>query len=204
MKKLLREYIRSFLTEKKFADFEPKKGEWVDVPEEELAKHRPEVDVDDEVFDLINLAYKPIGGHIKLPTADALPAKYDFFDTVDVDDDPEPDGVVFGKHVGNNLKIAGIGHDGGKGKDAIKKRKNQILKQPGTYSEVSGAPAHLALKGGAKAITDEEKVRKILKKDIEWVGKHPDRDFGPNTDGWYYRKIGNSPKKHLKIMVGNV
>jgi len=202
--KTLRKYIRSILIEKKFADLGAKKGEWFEVPKEELAVHRPEVDVDDETFDLIDLAYKPVGGHIKVPSADSLPAKYDFFDEVDMDDDPEPDGVIFGKHVNGNLKLTGVGHDGGAGKNAIKKRKNQILKRPGTYNEVSGAPAYLALKGGTPAITDEKKVRALLQKDIEWIGKHPDRDFGPNTDGWYYRMIGSSPKKHLKIMVGNV
>tara|TARA_Y100000034_G_scaffold125141_1_gene174297 strand:+ start:727 stop:1332 length:606 start_codon:yes stop_codon:yes gene_type:complete len=201
---MLRKFVRSILIEKNFKDFETDKGEWFDVPEEEIAIHRPEHDVDDEVFDLIDLAYKPVGGHVKLPTADALPRKYTFFDTVDVDDDPEADAVIFGKHQDGNLKLGGMGHDGGKGKEAIKKRKNQLLKKPGTYVETSGAPAHLALKAGNPAITDEEKVRAILKKEIEWVGKHPNRDFGPNTDGWYYRKIGPAGKKYLKILIGNM
>jgi len=200
----LRKYIKLILLEKKFSDFKQKKDQWFDVSEDELAKHRPDRDIDDEIFDLIDLAYKPIGGHINLQNADALPEDYDFFDTVDVDDDPDPDAVIFGQFKGDKLKLGGIGHDGAEGKQAVLKKKNQLMMQPGTFSEVSGAPAHLAIKAGIPVVTDEDKVRALIKKPLEWVGKHPDYDTGPGTDGWYYRIIGGTGKKFLKLMVGNV
>ena len=200
---LLREYIQVILQEKKFADFSQEKGEWIDVPSDEIAKHRPETDVDDELFDLIDTAYKPIGGHIKIQSAHDLPNKYRYFNTTDVDADPAPDAVVFGQKKGMNLKLGGMGHDGGKGKSESIRKMWELLKQPGTYAEVSGVPAVLAIRAGVPVITDEARVRALLKKDIMWVGKHPTKDHGPNTDGWYSRSIGGKDV-HLKIMVGNV
>jgi tRNA nucleotidyltransferase/poly(A) polymerase len=204
-KSLTESFLRmNILLEKTFADMGVPKNKWEDVPAEELAVHRKEVDIDDEVLDLISTAYAPIGGNLKIKKPEDLPGGYEFFDTVDVDEDPQPDGVIFGKYKDGRLKIGGRGHDGADGKNPTSQHMFDLLKRKGTFVETSGAPAWLAFKAGVNAVTDEAKVRAILKKPIEWLGPHPNRNFGPDSDGWYYRKIGKSGAKHLKIMMGNV
>ena len=201
---LLREYIREIISEKKFADLNPTSGQWMDVPEEEIAVHTPEIDVDDEIFDLIQTAYAGLeGGNLKVKSAEMLPGDYTFFDVVDVDDDPEPDAVVFGKMRGSNLKIGGMGHDGGAGKRISISRLLELVQQPGTFAEVSGKPAEIAMSAGVPVVTDEEKARALIQRDMEWVGKHPTKDYGPGKDGWYSRSYG-AGEEHLKIIVGNV
>ena len=51
---LIRRYVRELLIEKTFSDLGTKKGQWIDVPEEDISVHTPEVGLDDEIFDLIN------------------------------------------------------------------------------------------------------------------------------------------------------
>ena len=50
-----------------------------------------------------------------------------------------------------------------------------------------------------KHVDDEEKVRKVLGKEIEWLGAHPEGKY-PDYSGWYVRDI--SGHKELKIMLG--
>ena len=50
------------------------------------------------------------------------------------------------------------------------------------------------------AVEDEETVRKVLGKEIEWIGPHPEGKY-PGINGWYVRTINNN--KELKIMLGN-
>jgi len=204
-KSLTESFLRmNVLLEKTFADMGIPKNKWEDIPAEEFALHRKETDIDDEVLDLIDTAYAPIGGNLKIRKPEDLPGGYEFFDTVDVDEDPQPDGVIFGSYRNGLLKLGGRGHDGADGKNPTSQHMFDLLKQPNTFVETSGAPAWMAFKAGIKAVTDEAKVREILQKPIEWLGKHPDRDFGPDSDGWYYRKIGKGGQKHIKIMMGNV
>ena len=198
----IRAYVREVLMEKKFSDYNVPKGTWSLVPAGDLANHTPEIDIDDEIYNLVSTAYEPIGGNIKIGSPTDLPGKYTFFDVVDVDDDPEPDAVVFGKVRGSNLKVGGMGHDGGSGKRVSMSRLMQIVNRPGTFAEVSGAPAEIMLAQGMPVITDPDKVRQITGKDIEWVGKHPVKDYGPGTEGWYKQSYGGS--SHLKTAIGSV
>ena len=200
---LIRRYVRELLIEKTFSDLGTKKGQWIDVPEEDISVHTPEVGLDDEIFDLINTAYSDIGGNMKVKTATDLSAGYTFFDVVDVDDDPQPDSVVFGKTRGGNLKIGGLGHDGGAGKRVSITRLIELVKQPGTFAEVSGKPAEIALSAGVPVITDPDKAKELVQRDIVWVGAHPSKDYGTGSEGWYSRSYGTG-EEHLKIIVGNV
>ena len=205
----LRKYVRSILTEKRFSDFGAQKGEWVDVPEEDLAVHTPEKGIDDEIFDLVSVAYSGLeGGNLKIRSPENLPAGYTFWDTVDIDDTEEPDAVVFGKMRGPNLKIGGIGHDGGRGKRVAITRLIELLKQPGTFAETSGRIAEIIISAGVPVITDPATVRDIVRKPIEWVGPHPGGvQLGPRTDGWYLRSYSSpdgSSSSHMKIIVGTI
>lgn len=197
---LLREYIRELLQEKKFSDLKIPKGTWTNVPLQYISSTPDDPGLDQEIFDLISTAYSSLpGGNIKVKSASDIPGGYTFFDTVDLDEDPQPDAVVFGKPRGSALKIGGMGHDGGKGKRASIAHLIELLKQPGTFAEVSGAPAEIALKAGVPAIEDEQKVRDLIKRDLEWIGEIE----GKPGRGWYKRQYGPGVA-HLKIVVGNV
>ena len=174
------------------------KGQYIplDGKEKELAQK--------DLFDLIDNAYKSIGGHVKFQQpSDVMDPELEFWRAADLDDDPDLDVVYFGKQTPFGVKHTGIGHDGERGN--IKNlliRKSGELKSPGNYVEVSGAAFDSFVgKGGVPTIEDEETVRAILKgKELEWHGKHPQGKKPGN--GWYTRTIGG--KKLTKTLAGNV
>ena len=157
-----------------------------------------------DLFDLIDNAYKSIGGHVKFKSpSDIMDPELQYWRAADLDDDPELDVVYFGKVTPSGVKHTGIGHDGDRGN--IKNlliRKSAELKSPGNYVEVSGAAFDSFIgKAGVPIIDDEDKVRAILKgKELEWHGKHPQGTKPGN--GWYTRTIGG--KKLTKTLAGNV
>ena len=157
-----------------------------------------------DLFDLIDNAYKSIGGHVKFKSpSDIMDPELQYWRAADLDDDPELDVVYFGKVTPSGVKHTGIGHDGDRGN--IKNlliRKSAELKSPSNYVEVSGAAFDSFIgKAGVPIIDDEDKVRAILKgKELEWHGKHPQGAKPGN--GWYTRTIGG--KKLTKTLAGNV
>ena len=174
------------------------KGQYVPLGDKEKEQAKK------DLFDLIQTAYAPIGGHVKFKSPnDILDSELKFWRAADLDDDPELDVVYFGKETPFGVKHTGIGHDGDKGN--IKNlliRKSGELKSPGNYVEVSGAAFDSFVgKGGVPTIEDEDKVRAILKgKELEWHGKHP-KGTKPGN-GWYTRTIGG--QKLTKTLAGNV
>jgi hypothetical protein len=125
-----------------------------------------------------------------------------FWRAADLDADPELDVVYFGKITPSGIKHTGIGHDGER--PNIKNlliRKSSELSSPGNYVEISGgAYESFVKKGGVPIINDEEKVRAILNRDIEWHGEHPTGKHDGN--GWYTRTIGG--QELTKTLAGNV
>jgi len=160
-------------------------------------------DAKEVLFNLIQTAYAPIGGHLKFKSpADVTDPGLDHWVAADIDADPEIDVTYFGKETPYGIKHTGIGHDGERGN--IKKlliRKTAELKKPGNYVELSGAAFDsFHSRGGVPIIDDESTVRRILNRDIEWHGAHP-KGTKPG-DGWYTRVIGGKPV--TKILVGNL
>jgi hypothetical protein len=177
-----------------FADIEPRKGAWRVVTPQELERH-PEVL--DEVFDLISSAYSSIGGHLKIRGADDLLNEANYFELVDLDDDPQADAAILGKRK-RGVKQTAMGHDQSKAaKQAIIRRKVEQLSMPGYYAEVSGRIAEILLTAGVPTIRDAQTVRELLGKPITWVGEV---DAFPGVEGWYSREIGGHPE--TKIIVG--
>jgi len=159
------------------------------------------------LFNLIQTAYAPIGGHLKFKSADDIKdPDLKYWKIADIDADPEIDVVYFGKKTPFGIKHTGIGHDGEK--PNIKNlliKKSAELKRSGNYVEVSGgAFDSFVKKGGVPIIDDEETVRKVLGPkrggEMVWHGKHPEGK-APG-DGWYSRKIGG--KEITKTMIGKV
>lgn len=160
---------------------------------EGLQWHKPKdiKEWQDEIFNLIKLAYKDIGGHPNYKSAnDIRLVDNQYFEVIDIDGDSDPDAVnaIKKKPAGN--KIVASGHDGSQSaKRILIKHKIKLLKTSGYYIEVSGRLYEILNSAGINIVDDEEAVRKVLKKDITWLG-----------DGWYERKIAG--KKHKKILMG--
>jgi hypothetical protein len=159
------------------------------------------------LFDLIQTAYAPIGGHLKFKSPDDIKdPDLKYWKMADIDADPEIDVVYFGKKTPFGIKHTGIGHDGEK--PNIKNlliKKSAELKRSGNYVEVSkGAFDSFVKKGGVPIIDDEETVRKVLgdkrSKETTWHGEHPKGTYPGN--GWYTRKIGG--KQVIKTLIGKV
>jgi hypothetical protein len=163
------------------------KNQWVNLTDDEKDEFA------EELFDLINTAYAPIGGHpnYKSP-ADIIGAERDAdYMVIDLDDDPEFDALKVSKKKEFGNKSVAMGHDGSaEAKRAAINITVLLLKQPGYFVEVSGKLKDILQSKGAPIITDEKIIRKILKgKDIEM-----------NDDGSYQREIGG--KIFTKILMG--
>lgn len=189
------DYYKDLATiENPFADIESHKGRWRVVSADELRAHP---DVVGEVFELIQTAYAPIGGHLKISSPHDMLAEIDYYDLVDLDDDPYADAALLGKRR-KGVKQTASGHDGSKiARRELMTHKSNKLRQPGQYAEVSGRLADLILGGGVPVVTDEVSVEHVLGKPVRWVGEVP---AYPGVSGWYDRQIGAHTER--KIMVG--
>ena len=219
--RVLRQYIRSLLQEKKWADLNAPKGKVIDLHPEDFSDTEcveepcPEDirDLDDEIFDLIQNAYKDVElepgqyGNAKVRSPSDLPAGYTIMQAADLDEDPEPDFFRGGKLRGGRHKLGIVGHDGSDA--AINKYLEETAAQlkSGAIAEMSGKIAHIMItRHGVPAVTDHAATEAMLGKQVEWIGRHPEDHYadryGPEYEGFYMRNIGGDP--HMKILLGGV
>lgn len=198
MEKLF-EAWRKFLKEKTSGEiFQPERNE----PVEFDAAKVEDPEFKHELFNLIQTAYRDLGGHAKYtgPESVGADAETNYWVGTDIHNDPDFDVISFGHKGPHGIKFSGVGHDGSK--TAIKKyldSRGKHLSVGGHYAEVSGRLAQILIgKYNVPIVNDEKKVRSVLKKNIKWVGANPDPAY--SGEGWYYRSIGG--KDYLKLMVG--
>ena len=162
-----------------------KKNTWLPIPPDELKQ------AEEDLFNLIDTAYKPIGGHPNVTSPASIPSAADLYTVIDLDDDPENDAVIMSKNRAGGKKFVGMGHDNTKpSRSAAVNYTADNLKKKGHYIEVSGKIYDILKAKGVPVVDDEETVRSALKgKEIVWHG-----------DGSYDRVIGG--KKIKKIMMG--
>lgn len=162
------------------------KNKWVTVKGKELVQYKQ------DIFDLIQNAYKNIGGHAKFKSSGDISNKdTQFFHAIDLDDKPDPEAVRVMKKKPAGNKLVATGHDGSNdSKRAAVKYTGQLLKKRGYYIEVSGKMYEILKSLGTHEITDKKTVEDVLYNEkINWLG-----------DGWYERNIGG--KVYKKIMMG--
>ena len=161
----------------------PPKNTWFPLSKGEIK------DVEEEILDLIQNAYAPIGGHPNYKSVSDLAGSD--YEIIDLDDDPELDAVSVTKKRAGGTKHVGIGHDGtSPGKRGAISRTIDKLDEPSNYIEASGAIENILRKANVIQVTDEETIRKALKgKEIEMY-----------DDGSYDRVLGG--KKYIKTMWG--
>ena len=216
--KLLREYIRLKLWEKRWLDFNAPKGEVISLSPADFEEDAPPDvrDLDDEIFDLIQTAYADVEispgqyGNIKVQSPADLPGKYTIMKAANLDADPEPDYFRGGKPRGGRFKLGIVGHDGSAA--AIQKYLEATAEdlKSGAIGEMSGKIAHIMItRYGVPAVTTKEEVESMLGKQVVWIGRHPEEKYanryGPDYEGWYSRGItGTAPGAHMKILLGGV
>ena len=161
--------LKKILNEKFYDDVVKKvgkdKADWIDLsnnPEKGIIEKDPELK--QNMFDLVDFAYRkrlnsPHFG-VKSPS-DVVGSKYDYWEAIDINENPEADAVLFGKKR-NGIKISGLGHDGEKiSKNALTKKMAELTKIDGYWIEASGQPANILRFHGANILTDKEKVLKL-------------------------------------------
>ena len=159
------------------------KNSWKPISSDELK------DVEDDILDLIQNAYGPIGGHPNYKSVGDLAGSD--YEVIDLDDDPEIDAVTVTKKRSGGTKYVGLGHDGSsQGKRGSIGRTIDKLGDSGTYIEASGKMADILSKANVTQVTDKDTISKALKgKEIEM-----------QDNGSYTRYLGG--KKYIKLMFG--
>jgi hypothetical protein len=210
--KLIIENFRRFLNEGFQDSPNYKKGEWVDIPPDYYnseEEQEAETSIKDNFFDIIQLSYEDIGGHVNFKSSEDVPGKYKNWIAVDVDEDPEADAIRFGSEKGKNFKMAGGGSDGTpEGKQAYVDKTAKMLFTPGTFGEMSDAIAHIMItRKEVPYVKTKEEVEKLLGKEVKWYGEHPNPELATRYAGvgdgyaaWYGRELGG--EEHIKIMLG--
>lgn len=184
---------------KSFYEIFKKKNKWTSVNSEQKKK------LAHEFFELVKIAYYPIGGYLKIKNEnDILSEDWNIWKAIDIDTDPQSDVVIFGKKTKYGVKLSGSGHDGNReSKRAVLDETANLLNND-SFIEVSKKKYEILInKYKINIINDQQIVRKILRKKIEWFGNHPNGLKGDpyNKDGWYGREIGG--KNEIKILMGN-
>lgn len=176
------------------------KNKWVPVSQSDRN------DLADNFFNLVNIAYSPLGGHLKVENSEDLKREdWDVWHAIDLDDDPDADVVLFAKRTPFGVKLIGVGHDGAKKSrmQALYQRAD-FLGKKGTYLEASGKTYMiLRNKYNISIVKDPSVVQAVLDKPIQWHGAHPEGKSGDphGNPFWYTRKIGK--KQVTKIMMGD-
>lgn len=169
------------------------KNKWIPIDNKMMKK------LASEFYDLISLVYEPIGGHVKIKSPQDLidEKEWTHYMAIDLDGDPYFDLVIIGAKTKYGIKNVAVGHDGSKkAKDEYLNNRIHISKKPGNYSEVSDKLADILIAKGIPIVDDEDTVRKVVNKPIEWIGSIPGRE----GNGWYKRQIGG--KQFTKTLVG--
>ena len=182
----LKKYLANNPLLKEEAGFD--KNKWINLTKDEQDEFA------DEIFNLINTAYSPIGGNpnYKSPddvVGDERDANYM---VIDLDDDPEFDAVKVTKDKAAGNKSVGMGHDNSSpAKSAAVNITAIMLKEPGHFIEVSGKLKDILIAKGVPVVTDKETMQQAMK------GKN----ITMNDDGTYSREIGG--EMHTKTLMGN-
>ena len=189
--------LNQYIVEKTTKDFIKKPNKWTKVNVQQF-----DDEVEAELFNLISLAYAPIGGNKKVKQPkDVSDPQYKYFKMIDLDDDLHADLIIFGKKTKYGIKFSEVGHSGTKqAKQEYIKNRQADLKKSGFYGEVSGKLSSILInKFNVPFVTDPAEIKKVLQKDIKFYGEHPKDPASPGN-GWYSRKINGS--ETFKILVG--
>ena len=166
--------------------------------------------VKNNIFDMVQQTYAPIGGHFKIQSPDDL-EKSSYWLAEDLDEDPHLDVVMLAKPE-SGAKMATAANDGSSAASSAFKDECAELFSGGSvdgignwWGETSDKVAYAMLNRGSPAVEDEMTVRSIMPGDkIIWHGEHPDPNVPEvfkKAKGWYTKFFNGHPS--TKIILGN-
>jgi len=143
----------------------------------------------DSIVNLIKTAYADKGGSNEIKSQNDLKkSDLTYWIAKDINDNPDADVVLGGKTTPAGTKIVTIGQDGSKAaKSDVIKKMVDLMRTRGFYAEMD---PDLAQKLGLTPLKGEDRIAKILKKDIKY-----------SKDGTYERDITGLGTKR-KVLVG--
>jgi hypothetical protein len=136
---------------------------WVEAPPRQFDQDQQE-----QLWTIYDLSYSKVGKHIS--SKSDLMSNYDTFWVVDVEGDDEIDAFVSYSSTPFGKKIGLIGSDGtSEGRNAMLMKGAELLLKRGWYAEVDARFARLLKKRlGVNHVQDEDQVRTIINKPLEW------------------------------------
>lgn len=136
---------------------------WVEAPPRQFDQNQQE-----QIWTIYDLSYSKVGKHIS--SKSALMSNYDLFWVIDVEGDKEIDAFVSYSSTPFGKKIGLIGSDGTSvGRNAMLMKGAELLLKRGWYAEVDSRFARLLKKRlGVNHVQDENQVRTIINKPLEW------------------------------------
>jgi hypothetical protein len=161
----------------------------------------PPINIDTELYDLLDKSYAYVGGHVDFRKPSDIPANHTIWYAVDVNGDKVPDAVSFGKSTPYGTKWTGAASDGSvQSKHAMLSQFVKELSTPGNFCEMSDAIMHIMIVRHQIPCVDNQKtVERIIGKPVRWIGAHPEGKY-PGYDGFYSRELGGA--FHTKILLG--
>jgi len=166
-----------------------KKNKWIEwLKRGDLARLKK------ELFVLVNNAYGPLGGHVRISNVNkVLDPALTYWEAIDDDSDPESDAVIFGKKTRGGVKISGIGHDGSTGsKSGVLDTLARQMSKSGYWIEASGRVADIMYGKGAPYVKDPKIVEKLFGGKIKWL----------NDKGKYTRTLTGRRKTDVETVFG--
>ena len=181
--------LKQLIYELSFAEKFGRKNKWI-----EMVNRGDREALKEELYVLIQNAYGPIGGHVRVSSVDkVLDPELTYWEAIDDDKDPNADAVLFGKKNRNGVKISGFGHDGTSNSkhDLIAKQK-ATLSKTGYWIEASGRPAEVLYGQGVPYVKDPKVIEKLFGMSVKWL----------DDKGWYIRDINKELRSNKETVFG--
>lgn len=177
--------LKNILLENRLEALLKRKGEWI-----LLSSSGEAMEIYKTLIDLVKNSYKntQLGSFLKY-RSDVGRSQY--WEIINIDDDPEPDVCVFGRKPGSGehwkgIKLQGLGHDGERiSKDAAIEKVVSLLNKGGFWIEASDAVEKILRKHNVK-ICGENGVSKTFPHGIDEY----------KSDGSYIRSLPNGVQIH--------
>jgi hypothetical protein len=171
-------------------------NEWIDLSNDPIKDMvKKDEPTKENLFNLVQMT-KHIGdenSNLK-SINDVLSTKYDHWEAINFDEDPDADAVIFGRNY-HGIELIGIGHDGNqRSKDQVVKRLIELLKSGKFWMEASFPLSKVLLQAGLQPFKDENKIKSIFPDSTEW------QFF---KDGSYVRDLELGKKTDNKYIFGN-
>lgn len=145
---------------------------WVDADVRDLDEEQR-----GEIWEIFNSTYAKIG--LAYSNVQSLLADHETLWCINADEDKEIDAFIAYKRTRAGQKMTFMGSNGSsEAKMAMLWQAATLIRQQGWYAEASHQVAKLLDRAGISPIDDEDVVRQVLGKDLEWLG-----------DGRYQRTI---------------